>query len=57
MIKRILLLFLPLFTYAQNSYQVICEVRQEFDRSKLKSPKQDVLAILNNSESKTYEYE
>lgn len=45
MIKNTLLLFLPLFTYAQDSYQVIYEVRQEFDRSKLEYPKQDLLAF------------
>lgn len=57
MIARFILLFLPILVLSQNSYRVVYEARQEFDRSKLKENNQQINELLNNSETKRYEYE
>lgn len=57
MIARFILLFLPILVFSQNSYQVVYEARQEFDRSNMKDNIPRLNEILNNSENLRFEYE
>ncbi|WP_313377058.1 GLPGLI family protein [Chishuiella sp.] len=55
--KKLILFILPFWLFAQNGIKVEYEVKQEFDKSKLKKLSVKSLEILQNSESKRYYYE
>lgn len=55
--KKLILFILPFWLFAQNGIKVEYEVKQEFDKSKLKKLSAKSLEILQNSESKRYYYE
>ena len=57
MIARFILLFLPILVLSQNSYRVVYEARQEFDRTNMKDNLPQLNEILNNSENLRFEYE
>ncbi|WP_313386319.1 GLPGLI family protein [Chishuiella sp.] len=55
--KKLILFILPFWLFAQNGIKVEYEVKQEFDKSKLKKLSAKSLEILQNSDSKRYYYE